>query len=959
MSIGGWLKGLKRRRLDDEDFEEEIRAHLAIAEDERMADGADRQAAHYAALKDFGNVTLTTEAARRVWTPWWLDALHDQVSDIRYAIRALRKNPVFSLTVVGVLALGIGLNAAVFTLVKSLVLSPLGGVDGSARLHVLFGETSTGRDVRVSYPDYQYIRDHDRAFSALFGSSLITSSLGRGRSARQVSGELVTGNYFQVLGVGAERGRTLLPSDEVAPGRHPVIVLSDGLWRSDFGADPDIVGKTVEINNYALTVVGVADPTFHGTIVSYDVEVFIPVMMAGQILTDLGSSQIIASNFLSDRRAAVLYPHGFLQPGTPLAHAAAQTDALWATLRRDRPLTDATERLKVVPFSQFPGSAQATLLPTIVVLSAMGLLVLLIACANIAGLVLVRGVSRRGEIAVRLALGATRTRVVRLLLLENIVLAVPGVVLGILLASRGIPVLVGYAEQMASPQRLFFNIQVDHLVIGFAVLVACGSALVFGFVPALQSSRVDLVSVINEDASPRGAARGRLRAGLVIAQVAVSLLLLVGAGLTMRSVEAARRADPGFDAAHVTAIAVNVKQNRYDESRGRVFYRHLLDTARADPGVESATLAAYTPLGFLDTRSQRIAIEGYEPRRGEDLAFMSNTVAADYFRTLRIGLVAGRAFEDRDDETARPVVVVNNTLAGRFWGGAASAIGKRVRVADGDWRTVIGVAADVKYSRINESPRSYSLPPVFPVLPVEHDPAYARHGAGHRPRGPGARACRGAGPRPADPVWQTAGAGDPRGADSLQLHGNDAVHFRGCRYGARRDGHLRTGVVRREAEHARNRHSHRTRRIGPVDCAPISCARPEARRDWRGAWHRRGSRGRQAPRQRAVRRQRDRRRFISACAGRRPGRRGRRDHRSRLARGTDGSAERAAASIASEACRLGERIAATRLTHDELQQTAGQWNGYPARRVSHAAAGCHIATKPDFARNRPTRSDNT
>ena len=713
MSIVGWFKKLKRRRLDDEDFHEEIRAHLAIAADERMADGADQQAAHYAALKEFGNVTQTTEAAREVWTPWWLDALHDRIRDVRYAIRALAKNPAFSLTVVAVLTLGIGLNAAVFTMLKSLALTPLGGVDGSARLVVIYAETSTGRDVRVSYPDYQYLRDHDDAFSGLFGTSLITTSLGRGRSARQVSGEMVTGNYFQVLGVGAELGRTLLPSDEVAPGRHPVIVLSDGLWRRDFGADPDIVGKTVEIGNYTLTVVGVADSTFHGTIVSYDVEVFIPIMMAGQILTDLGSAQITPSNFLSDRRAAVLYPHGYLRAGTSLANAAAQTDALWATLSRERPLTDAVQRLRVVPFLQFPDTAQTLALPTVVVLSAMALLILLLACANIAGLVLVRGMSRRGEIAVRLALGATRTRIVRLLLVENLVLAVPGAIVGVLLASRGIPVLVGYAEQLAAPQRLFFNIEVDRFVIGFTALVACGSALVFGFVPALQSSRIDLMSVINEDASPRGAARGRLRAGLVVAQVAISLLLLVGAGLMTRSFEAARSANPGFDASHVTSIAMNVRQNRYDESHGRVFYRNLLDAARTEPGLEAATLAAYTPMGFLDTPARRVTIESYVPRRDEDLSFLSNTIGPDYFRTLRIGLVAGRPFEDRDDETAAPVAIVNNTFAQRFWGGAANAIGKRVRFADGDWRTVVGVAADVKYSRINESPRPYVYLPFF------------------------------------------------------------------------------------------------------------------------------------------------------------------------------------------------------------------------------------------------------
>lgn len=711
MSIVAWLERLKRRRLDDEDFEEEIRAHLAIATDEKIADGADRQAARYAALKEFGNVTLTTEAARRVWTPWWLYALQDLVSDVRFAIRSLAKNPAFSLTVVGVLTLGIGLNAAVFTMLKGIALSPLAGVDGSARLNVIFGETSTGRDVRVSYPDYQYIRDHHGAFSEVLGTSFIEVNLGRGRSARQVSGELVTGNYFEVLRVRAGRGRTLLPSDEIAPGRHPVIVLSDGLWRHDFGADPDIVGKTVEINNYPLTVVGVADASFHGTIVSYDVEVFIPVMMAAEIGLTGGLPRTSASNLLSDRRAAVLYPHGYLRPGTTLANAAAQTDALWATRSSDQPLTDAAQRLRVVPFLRFPGSAQAIILPTLSVMSAMGLLVLLIACANIAGLVLVRGVSRRGEIAVRLALGATRTRIVRLLIVENLVIALPGAALGILLASHGIPLLVDYVERLAAPQRVFLNVGVDHLVVGFAALVACGSALVFGFVPALRSSRVDLVSVINEDASPRGAARGRLRAGLVVAQVAVSLLLLVGAALATRSVEAARHANPGFDHSQVTAIAVDVRQNGYDEPRGRVFYRNLLDVARADPGIESATLAAYLPMAFLETRAQRVAIEGYEPRRGEDLSFLSNTVGSDYFRTLRINFMAGRAFEDRDDEMAAPVAVVNSTLAQRFWGGAANALGKQIRVGDGDWRTVIGVAADVKYLQINEAPRPYIYVP--------------------------------------------------------------------------------------------------------------------------------------------------------------------------------------------------------------------------------------------------------
>src|SRR3954447_12610162 len=504
MGLRSWLR---RRRLDHDDFEDEIRAHLAIAAEDKVADGADPREARLASLKDFGNVTLTTDAARRVWTPWWVDAVHDQFSDVRYAVRSLAKNPGFSLTVVGVLMLGIGLNAAVFTMLKGLALSPIAGVPDAARLSVLFAETSNGRQLSLSYPDYQYLRDHDRAFTGLFGTTVGRVNLGKGRSARQAWCELVTGNYFQILGVRAARGRVLMPSDEIAPGRHPVVVLSDLLWRRDFAADPDIVGKTLEINNDFLTVVGVADPAFHGTTGVYDVELFVPIMTAPQLGFRFGSQETTPSAILSDRRAAVFEPEGYLRPGVTLANAAAQVDALSAALAGDRPLADAAHRVRVVPFWRAPFGAPLILLPTLGVLVAMGLLVLLIACANIAGLVLVRGLSRRGEIAVRLALGATRTRVVRLLIVENLVLALPGALLGVLLARGGIPIIVQYADWLAAPRRLFFNVGVDGVVIGFSAVVACGSALVFGFVPALQSSRVDLVAVINADASPRGAAK--------------------------------------------------------------------------------------------------------------------------------------------------------------------------------------------------------------------------------------------------------------------------------------------------------------------------------------------------------------------------------------------------------------------------------------------------------------------
>ena len=520
MGILSWLKR-RRLELDEEDFKDEIRAHLAIATEERTSEGADPADARYAALREFGNVTLATEATRRVWTPGWLSALHDQLSDIRYALRALVKNPTFSLTVIGVLTLGIGLNAAVFTMLKGFALSPVAGVEGSIHIAVIVAESESGRAVRLSYPDYQYLRDHDTAFEGLLGTATTTANLGRGRGARQVWSEIVSGNYFQVLNVRAQIGRLLLPSDEVAPGRHPVVVISDGLWRRDFGADPAIIGKTIEVNNNTLTVVGVTDPTFHGTTVVYDVELFLPVMMAPQLGYTFGSQQTTPAGILSDRQATFFYPQGYLKPATSLATAGAQTEALWRALALERPHTAVAQRLEVVPFLRMPGGAPSYIMPTLGVLSVMGVLVLLIACANIAGLVLVRGVSRRGEIAVRLALGASRTRIVRLLVVENLVLAIPGAAFGILLARNAIPVLMEYSQWLAAPQRLFFNSDIDTLVVSFTALVACASALVFGFVPALQSSRVDLVTVINEDASPRGAPRGRLRTALVVAQVAV------------------------------------------------------------------------------------------------------------------------------------------------------------------------------------------------------------------------------------------------------------------------------------------------------------------------------------------------------------------------------------------------------------------------------------------------------
>jgi predicted permease len=602
-----------------------------------------------------------------------------------------------------VLALGIGLNATVFTRFKGHALKPLPGVEGSARLGVVMAKTSAGRQLPLSYPDYEYLRDHDRAFTGLVGSSLSLFSLGLGNRGERIWGEFVTGNYFQVFGVRAPLGRTLQPSDEVAPGKHPVVVISDGLWRRAFGSDPAIIGKTIHLNASAMTIVGVAAPAFHGAVVSMDTEVFIPVMMVQQ----LGSfNQTPPPDQLRNRKSPFLFVFGRLAPGTSLATASAHTAVLSTQLAEDAPLQDFSQRLMVVPIWRSPYGAQTYMLPAVLMLGVMGALLLLIVCANVAGLVLVRGVSRRGEIALRLAIGASRARILRLLLIENLVLAIPGAALGLLLTWRALPVLWAGAAGGA-PGRMYLDLSVDGLVVGFAVVTSCVSALLVGFMPALRSSRIDLLAVMKDDLSPRSAARGRFRAALVVAQVAVSLLLLVGAGLVTRSLEAARHADAGFNSDDVISVTVDLKPNGYDESRGRLFYEQLLDAVGADEGIEVASLAMTYPLTLLDGMANKVVVEGYEQRRDEDLTFLSNVVAPEYFRTLRIALVTGREFTRRDDASGQQVVIVNNTLARRFWESAPNAIGKRLRVSGGDWRTVIGVAQDVKYARLNEEPRPY------------------------------------------------------------------------------------------------------------------------------------------------------------------------------------------------------------------------------------------------------------
>lgn len=694
MGLIDWI--LRRRR--DEDLQAELRAHLSMATEERIEQGEDARSARLAALKEFGNVTLTREATKRSWGGAWRERVIDLAQDVRYAVRVLLRSPSYAIVVIGVLALGIAANLAVFGLFNAMALKPLPAVNDAANLGVVVARTSAGRVLPLSHPDYRDLSRAQQTLESVAGTTMEPFSLGLGTHSERVFGELVTGNYFSVLGVRAALGRTLLPSDDVAPGKHPVVVISDALWQRTFGADAAVIGKTVQLNAHPFTIIGVAEPDFHGTVVGLALDVFVPVMM---------QPQLRGLNLLDDRQASVLWGLGRVRAGSSLGAADMEAALLSARFDAEHPLREVEQRAAVIPMWQSPFGAQTYMLPAILVFGLMGALLLLVVCANLSNLVLVRGVSRRAEIAARLALGASRGRILRLLLVESVVLALPGAALG-LIASRAIGHLLRDANlSSAAPVPIAINTSADWTFMAVALVIACASSLAFGFVPALRSSRVDLAGVMKDDLSPRGGSRGRMRGALVVAQVAVSLLLLTGAALVVRSLEAARTANVGFDERHVTAVTVDVRSSGYDEQRGREFYERVLDALRAQPGNESAALASILPLTLVDSNSFELAVEGREPRKGEDMRLMVNSVSPGYLDTLRIRLLSGRDFAQADRQSSMPVAIVNETMARRFWGTPNQALGNRIRIARREWRTIVGVAADIKYARVTEEPRPH------------------------------------------------------------------------------------------------------------------------------------------------------------------------------------------------------------------------------------------------------------
>jgi predicted permease len=633
-------------------------------------------------------------------------AAQEIVSDLRYAVRLLARSPAYCLVVILVLAIGIGCNIIVFTIFKSLTISPLSGVPHSGDLHFVGASTSGGSTTLLSYPDYRDLRTV--TFPSLAASSIGPFTLGSGADGRRVWAELVSGNYFETLAVRPQLGRLLVPADETSDSRQTVVVLSDALWRRSFGADPRVIGRSIQLNSHSMTVVGIADANFRGSIVGLAADVFAPITT---------QPMLMGHDWLGDRDNRWVL--SFMHVPSGVAGVRARTVAASSSLLAAHPSDDMRARAALFSLWDWPFGAQMFVLPAVSLMGAMSALLLLVVSANVGGLVLVRSIARRGETAVRLAVGASRGRIARLLMTESVVLAAPGALGGFFFPALLAPFLGAAQSNVSLP--LAFNIDPDRFVVAFAALLAVITAFVYS-VPAIRACRIDIVSVLKDDASRQGRVRGGFRAGLVVAQIAMALLLLVGTALVFRSLTAARATTGGFDARDVSYAAFDLTGRSVDVEAAQRFYRQLLEEVSQEPGVQSATVARYLPLMFLDWQSWRAAPEGYQRPRNEDVAVPLNVVGPDYFRTLQIPIVAGREFTWRDDGRSDHVAIVNETFARRFWTSAAAAIGKRFQT-NGGWATIVGVARDSKYARLEEPSRPYFFVPFMqfpdPALTVQ------------------------------------------------------------------------------------------------------------------------------------------------------------------------------------------------------------------------------------------------
>ena len=616
-------------------------------------------------------------------------------ADLRYALRTLRSAPGFTIVAILSLALGIGANTTIFSVTNAVLFRRLPAPEPEQLTRIVRGSHSP-----LDLENLRYVRDNATSFSAVVGERLTagTMTTDDGRTDR-FDGALVTNDFFSALRLRPAAGRLFTGRGETLAENGPVVVLSYGIWQARFGGDPSIVGRTIRLNERPFTVVGIAPQEFTSTVLGWRPSGWVPLANVRE-LTNVSLSEWNGS----------LYTTGRLKSTADLRRAASELDALAARLRQSDSTRFAQFNFRVLSAEGVEVEARQAVRAITILLSAMVGIVLLIACANVANLMLARATNRRREIAVRLALGASRGRLIRQLLIESTVLALAGGVVGFgltLWATRVLPRL------LPADAPVMLNFAPDPRVLAFTAVLCIATGIVFGLAPALRSSRPDLVEALKEDVRLHGFRRSRLRNAFVIAQVALGLVLLSAASLFLRSLVTARSMDPGFDTRNVVDVRIDLGPRHYDRARTLEVYRDVLARARAVPGVASATLAGTVLLEGSNTENV-LVLPGVELTPGVRPPIVSvNLVGSDYFETLSIRMMAGRTIRESDIVASLPVVVISEAMARRYWP-RESAIGKRFRLGSdtSSILEVVGVARDVKYYTLGESPRSLVYLPV-------------------------------------------------------------------------------------------------------------------------------------------------------------------------------------------------------------------------------------------------------
>jgi predicted permease len=637
--------------------------------------------------------------------------MHTLWQDLRYSARLLFKNPGFTLVAVLALALGIGANSTIFSLANSVFLRPL-PVSEPNQLVWLFND----RERPISFPDYlDYGRQADM-FSGILAYNWVGLNLGIAGEAERVEGVLVSANYFDVLGVKVARGRSFLPEEDQVPGAAPVAVISHALWQRHFANDPEVIGKPVVLNGHKFSIVGIAPAGFGGTEEAFPRDIWVPLTMndqlAGGFIVPNGNRSL-----LNDRNTGSFTVMARLKPEVSLQQAQARMDQIAAQLALAYPQTNANRHVFVYAAGNGRPAFRTMLRPVTWILLAIVALILLIACANVANLLLARSTARRKEIAVRLALGASRGRLVRQLMTESVLLAFLGGSAGLVLSWWTTNLLMALKPSVPLPINI--NVSTDWRVVAFTFLFSLLAGVIFGLFPALQASKPDIVPVLKDESSAFGYRHGllSLRNALVIAQVAMSLVVLIGAGLFLRSLRNAQSIKPGFDASQVLALSFATGAQGYDENKSRLFYQQLVGRVESIPGVQAASIARSAPLSYLyaPALAAPTIVEGNEPAAGENPPVIgNNAVGLNFFRTLGISLVRGRDFTAEMREGTPAVAIVNETLVRSFLANV-DPIGKRLRVMRRGGQAVsceiIGVVRDSKYLSLGEDPAPFIFLP--------------------------------------------------------------------------------------------------------------------------------------------------------------------------------------------------------------------------------------------------------